>query len=150
MTSAWGLSWGSSWAKSWGGGVPPAVGPVRQPGGFLPPRRPRHIIYLDRDGRPVDLKTYKARMVNEAVQTARNTVKRLPKEDKPEAAERLRRLREALADGVVEHIVARSREMAEKVTALRRLVAELERIAAQEFEQGQRDDEAAIVLLLIA
>lgn len=144
MASAWGVAWGSSWGISWGAGsAPPVVVPVRPPGGdgwYRPP------IYVDDKGRPVDLKTYKARTANQAIQAAAKAVKELPKEDRPEAREALRALREAVAADVSERVAQEARSLASMLGELQGQLTKLEELAQQEA----LDEEALIILLLVA
>lgn len=104
----------------------------------------RPVIYLDDKGRAVDLKAYKARTENQAIQAAKNAVKELPKEDRPEARQAVRALQEAIEDQAAEQVIERSRQVAATVGELKGLLHQLEEIARQEAE----DDEEAAMLLL--
>lgn len=136
MADAWGGSWGSAWGSSWGSSVVPPVVETRQPGGGY--RKP---IYLDKQGRPVDLKTYRARLENTVVQAAKQVAR-----DEPDTREVARQLRDAIASGEAERIAQEARSAAETLTQLKAMLAELEQIVLEEAE----DDEAAMIMLLLA
>ena len=112
----------------------PAV--THQPGGGYY-RKP--IIYVDKQGRPVDLKTYRSRLENTVVQAARQ----IARED-PDTREVAKQLREAIASGVSERVAQEASAAAAVLTGLKAMLAELEQLALEEAE----DEETAMLLLL--
>lgn len=119
----------------------------RQPGGFYP----KPVIYVDKHGRPVDLKTYKARAVNEAAQIAKPVIAELPKEERPIAREIVAALRKAVRDKEDGQIATEARRLsallADADTRLAQILFDLEQAARQ---QAIDDDELAAILLLAA
>lgn len=120
---------------------------ARQPGGFYP----KPVIYVDKHGRPVDLKTYKARAVNEAAQIAKPVIAELPKEERPIAREIVAALRKAVRDKEDGQIATEARRLsallADADTRLAQILFDLEQAARQ---QATDDDELAAILLLAA
>lgn len=120
---------------------------ARQPGGFYP----KPVIYVDKHGRPVDLKTYKARAVNEAAQLAKPVIDELPQEDRPIAREIVKALRQAVKakadDRIAQEAGQLSALLAGASERLDRLLAELEQAARQ---QALDEDEMIAILLLAA
>lgn len=140
MADAWGGSWGVSWGVSWGSGsAPPAPAEDFPHGGWLP------TVYLDKHGKKVDLKAYKAK-ANQVVQAAKKAAKELPNEDRAEAGEAIRALRLAVEDDVSQHVIEQTRVLSALVGNLKGLLAEIEQIARQQAE----DDDAIAILLLMA
>lgn len=143
MASSWGLSWGGSWANSWG-----AIA-TRQPGGGYPVggyRRP--VIYVDDKGRPVDLKTFKARKANEALQSTKEAVADLPVDKRPAARAVVKALREAVGEGDDRRVADAAHRLAvllanERVTLI---LDQLERAAREAAD----DEETALLLLVLA
>ena len=119
----------------------------RQPGGFYP----KPVIYVDKHGRPVDLKTYKARAVNEAAQIAKPIIAELPNEERPIAREIVAALRKAVRDkedGQIATEASRlSALLADADTRLAQILFDLEQAARQ---QAIDDDEMIALLLLAA
>lgn len=120
---------------------------ARQHGGFYP----KPVIYVDKHGRPVDLKTYKARAVNEAAQIAKPVIAELPKEERPIAREIVAALRKAVRDKEDGRIATEASRLsallADADTRLAQILFDLEQAARQ---QAIDDDELAAILLLAA
>jgi hypothetical protein len=109
-------------------------------------RRP--VIYLDGDGNPVDLETYRRNKAGDAARAAKTVADALPAEDQPEARARIRALKRAIKaqsdERIAEEAARLASVMANADRRLSRVLDELDRIAKQEAE----DEEAALFLLL--
>ena len=113
----------------------PAAETTRQPGGWLP------IVYVDREGRPVDLK-----------KSVQNAVEAAPASERAEIAEAAQEAIQALQEQDIEAILSEAfaRSAAIMLENLQRVDAALAQIMAERIEAARiaAEDDLAILLLV--